>query len=114
MVENRVETTAGVGVVAEGRLPLQGQETFVDEVILRSFGYRDFAPESGRFLGVGSGLGWALVGPLGTAYDGKYPMVLWSGHLAPSGAAYLLQVLVGIVPSTIYDQYTHAHYFTQT
>lgn len=107
MVENRVETTAGVAVVAEERLPPRGQETFVDEVILRSLGYQDFAPESGRFLSVGSGLGWALVCSLGTACDGKYPMVWWYGRWAPSGAVHLLQVLVEIVPPTMHDQYTH-------
>lgn len=56
MVESRVETTAAVVVIAEGRLLFRSQETFVDEVTLRSFGQQDFAPESGRFLSVGSGL----------------------------------------------------------
>lgn len=60
MVESRVETTAVVAVVAEGRLLLRSQQTFVDEVTLRSFGQQDFAPESGRFLSVGFGLCWTL------------------------------------------------------
>lgn len=101
VVESRVETTAVVAVIVEGRLLLRSQETFVDEVILRSFGQQDFAPESGRFLSVGSGLCWALGRYPGMGQDGNCPRALLLGYWARCGIAHLLEVLVGSVPSTM-------------